>query len=220
MEKFPDVILADTALIANAPARMLASGIGDSLGFVIEGMISAKRLDQKTNGSAFAWANFEKSGEILFNQGYKAYLAAKAHCVNKDFSDVVEQIVFWNGLYGDMVECKSNIAHFAESLMPVEPHKFMHGEMVGYGVIPMLVAEGAPLTFIHQYIDFCQSINIPVTFKQFGIEEFDHNRVKMVAEILGQGGFVDVKSLKIDADILYKSILAAEEIVTDYLKNK
>lgn len=220
MKHFPELILADTAYLVQAPARMLAAGIGDSLGFVIEAMISERRLDQKRVGSKTAWENVLKSGEILFNQGTKAYYAAKNHCVNKDFNDVVEQIIFWNGVYGDAVGAVANVPHLIEGIMPVEPHRFMHGEMIGYCTIPLLVMEGVSLDIIHKYIDFCLSINIPVNFEQLGIKELNLEALKAGAEFLTNNEFVDTKSLKLDAESLYQNILVAEEIVNAYLKNK
>lgn len=220
MNHFPELILADTSYIVMAPERMLAAGIGDSLGFVIESMFSAKRLDQKTTGSASAWNNVLKSGEILFNQGTKAYYAAKNKCVNKDFNDVVEQIVFWNGVYTDAVGAVANLPHLIESIMPVEPHRFMHGEMIGYCTIPLLVMEGVSLDIIHKYIDFCLSIHLPVNFEQLGIKELNLDALKQGAAFLTNNEFVDTKSLKLDAESLYQNILVAEDIVNSYLNNK
>lgn len=99
MKKNPDIVLVDTSIIARAPARFLASGMGDAIATHVE----AKSCKQ----SAIPWGGLptelsgaigEKCEEILLKYGKLAYEANKTHAVTPAFEAVVEANTLLSGL--------------------------------------------------------------------------------------------------------------------------
>ena len=99
MKKNPDVVLVDTSIISKAPARFLASGMGDAIATHIE----AKACRQ----SVIPWGGLptevsnaigEKCEEVLLKYGKLAYEANKSHAITPAFEAVVEANTLLSGL--------------------------------------------------------------------------------------------------------------------------
>ncbi len=99
--KNPDLVLVDTQLVANAPARLLASGIADALATNVEAQAVAKangqtmlNAKQTLVGNAIA----EKCEETLFAYGTQALDAAEAHAVTPALDKIIEANTLMSGV--------------------------------------------------------------------------------------------------------------------------
>ncbi|KAK7676816.1 hypothetical protein QCA50_020222 [Cerrena zonata] len=99
MRKNPDIVLVDTSIIAKAPARFLASGMGDAIATHIEAK-SCKQSVVPWGGlpTEVSGAISEKCEEILLKYGKVAYEANKVHAVTPAFEAVVEANTLLSGL--------------------------------------------------------------------------------------------------------------------------
>lgn len=95
----PDVVLVDTSIVAKAPARFLAAGIGDALATNIEAKLC------KTSPNFFGGLQTEvaaaignKCEEVLLKYGKQAYEANKAGVVTPALEAVVEANTLMSGL--------------------------------------------------------------------------------------------------------------------------
>ena len=98
-QRNPYIVIVDTSIIARAPARLLAAGMGDALATNVE----AKRARNAPNfgggmPALVADAICEKCEEILFKYGRQAYEANKAHVVTPALEAVVEANTLLSGL--------------------------------------------------------------------------------------------------------------------------
>ncbi|CAL1699125.1 unnamed protein product [Somion occarium] len=97
--KNPDIVLLDTSVIAQAPARFLAAGMGDAIATHVE----AKTCRQSVNPGGglpaeLSTAIGEKCEETLFKYGKLAYEANKLKAVTPAFEAVVEANTLLSGL--------------------------------------------------------------------------------------------------------------------------
>lgn len=77
----PSLVIVDTGIVARAPARLLAAGMGDALATNIEAMRS--RNSPNFGGgmpALISRAICDKCEEILFKFGKQAYEACKVRC--------------------------------------------------------------------------------------------------------------------------------------------
>ena len=97
--KNPTVVLVDTTVVARAPPRFLAAGMGDAVATNVE----ARQCMNSTNfggglQTAVSAAICAKCEEILFTYGRQAYEANKAHVVTPALEAVVEANTLLSGL--------------------------------------------------------------------------------------------------------------------------
>ena len=97
--KNPAVVLVDTTVVARAPARFLAAGMGDAVATNVE----ARQCKNSLNfggglQTAVSAAICAKCEEILFAYGRQAYEACKANVVTPALEAVVEANTLLSGL--------------------------------------------------------------------------------------------------------------------------
>ena len=95
----PNIVLVDTSVIAGAPARFLAAGMGDALATNIEAKLCRSSMNCCGGlQTEVAAAIGNKCEEILLNYGKQAYEANKAKVVTPAFEAVVEANTLMSGL--------------------------------------------------------------------------------------------------------------------------
>lgn len=95
----PDIVLVDTGVIARAPPRFLAAGIGDAFATNIEAKLCRTSLNCVGGlQTEVAAAIGNKCEEILLKYGKQAYEANKAQVVTPAFEAVVEANTLMSGL--------------------------------------------------------------------------------------------------------------------------
>ena len=190
-DKNPDIILVDSRLIADAPPRLLAAGIGDALSTAFEARACVRSdkpcmLDSKTGGGYAATRLGIMAGEaclsILLSDGRKAMAAAERHVISKAFENVLEANILLSGLGVLDVGCAAAHA-FAEMVaaFPEADKKTMHGEKVGFGVLCQLALENEPLSYFHEIMEFCADVGLPVTLEDLFINNSKEN-VRLLAD--------------------------------------
>ena len=217
----PQLILVDTQIIANAPARLLMAGIGDALATFFEARATSRANKSAMAGgipTVSAMAIAETCYNTLLDQGLKAKFAAEQHLV----TDAVEQIVEAN-TYLSGVGFESGglaAAHAVHNGLTAieETHAMYHGEKVTFGVLAQLVLENAPLEEIDTVCEFCVDLGLPITLTELHITTDIEKKVKIVAErACAEGETIHNMPFPVTPDMAYAAILTANKIGHSYL---
>lgn len=183
----PDAVLVDSALIVEAPARFLVSGMGDALSTFYEARSNVESRSRNYIGDGYAgtvagYAIARACHETLMRDGRAAFAAAKAGRLTTAVENIIEANTLLSGL--GFENCGVSAAHGVhDALTILEPtHRFMHGEKVAFGVIALLVLENRPPEELHEALDFCLAIGLPVTLADLGLSDVSEADMRRVGE--------------------------------------
>jgi len=220
MDLHPDLVLADTSLLVEAPYQMLVAGIGDCISAAYETNTSIKEAGNRMSVVDTSYYSNEINKQVFYEHGLNAVKAAKEHKINFSFDCVIAAILHISGPYYD-----SMMMHFShilnEALIGFEgPRKMIHGCVVGYGVIPQMHYIGEPEEEFHKYIDFAKSIGLPVTLKEIGMDKVTWEEFKPFGEAAVNSVTAKFTTSKATAEDLYRCMQEADKRVQSYLAGK
>ncbi|HEY9724324.1 MAG TPA: iron-containing alcohol dehydrogenase family protein [Oscillatoriaceae cyanobacterium] len=167
----PAGVVVDTELIARAPARLLASGLADTLAKWVETSASVDyaAADQTTR-AAYRMARFLYD-EIL-EWGREAYADACAGRLTPTLSRAIETNICLAGTVGGLggERCRSVAAHAVHNALTQLPgHRASwHGEKVGFGILAQLLLEGREAE-ARALADFFAALELPLTTGALGV---------------------------------------------------
>ncbi len=217
--KNPDVVLMDTTIIAQAPSRLLVSGMGDALATYFEARVCTSTFNQTMAGGVSTQAAMSLATlcyEILLNDGYKAKLAAENKVSTKALENIVEANTLLSGL--GFESAGLGAAHAIHNGLTVieECHGMYHGEKVAFGTLVQLVLENAPMEEIDQVLDFCTEVGLPVTLAELGLADGAvgyYDKLMAAAELsCAEGETIHNMPFKVDAKSVYAAILSADSM--------
>ncbi len=220
--KNPDVVLVDTEVISNAPARLLVSGMGDALAtyFEARACIAADKTNMPGgHATKAALALAKLCYDTLLADGVKALLAVEASACTKAVENIVEANTYLSGLGFESGGLGAAHAIHNGFTVMEECHGLYHGEKVAFGTLVQLVLENAPEKELEEVLAFCASVGLPVTLEEMGVTEVNPERIMEVAKTACAPGetihnmpFVvtpqDVNAAILAADALGRSFLA------------
>lgn len=233
----PSVVLIDTKVIANAPARFLISGMGDALSTYFEARAN-ERSFSNVNAGLPCGANRAKG--TLLGYGTMASMAlatlcyqtllsdgakAVAACENKVVTPALEKIIETNILLSGLGFESGGLAaahaiHDGLTLLPSHT-KYFHGEMVAFGTICQLVLENAPEEELYEVLDFCLTVGLPVCLKDIGTDSIDDEMLKAIAEkTCIPDESVHNMPFPVTVDMVAAAIKTADKIGYDYKYGK
>lgn len=182
MKTNPALVLVDTAVIAGAPRRFLAAGIGDAMSkpYELAGALAGGGLNFFSGRpTELTQAIAERAKQILLTDSEAAMAATEP---DESFERVVEATVLLSGLAfesGGLSIAHSMVRGF--SVMPALS-ALLHGEMVALGTLTQLAAGQGSNKEIADLMTFFRRIGLPTSFVEFGIEAVgDFERMAEVA---------------------------------------
>ncbi|MDR3539262.1 MAG: glycerol dehydrogenase [Acetobacteraceae bacterium] len=182
----PDVVLVDTNLIAAAPVRFLVSGMGDALSTWFEAE------DCRTSGAANMTGRLgSMTAFALARLCYDTLLAhgaeAMQDCADHKVTDALEKIVEANTLLSGLGFESGGLsgAHAVHNgLTALAPtHRFWHGEKVAFGTQTLLMLTGRPAGVVAEVYGFCESVGLPTTLADIGLNAPSDADLLKVAEL-------------------------------------
>lgn len=216
-DKNPDLVLVDTAVVAQAPPKLFASGIADAMATWVEA-----RASIKSNGNAMAGgktsiaakAIAEACEKTLFEYGEAAYKAVQKGLVTKHVEAVVEANTLLSGLgFESGGLAGAHAIHNGFTVLKGEIHNLTHGEKVAYGTLVQLMLELHPKEELLKYIEFYQALGLPTTLKEMHLENASYEDLFRVGEAATQEGETMVNLSKdITADDVAQAILAVDQL--------
>ena len=216
LPKNPELVIMDTKIVANAPARLLVSGMGDALATYFEAracLRSSKTTIAGGTPTKAAMALAKLCYDTLLESGYAAKLSAENKVVTKALEDIVEANTFLSGIGFESGGLAG--AHAIHNGLTVieELHHLYHGEKVAFGTLVQLVLENASHEELHNVLAFCKKVGLPVCFKEMGLENIDRNRFYDVAKLAcADGETIFNMPFEVTVDDVYAAILTADSI--------
>lgn len=181
----PDVVLVDTAIIAQSPVRMLVAGMGDALATYYEAracFASGKATTAGGRSSLSALAIARACRDSLFKNGLRAKLAAEAKAVSSALDDIVETNTYMSGVgFESGGLAAAHAIHNGLTVLP-QTHSAMHGEKVAFGLLAQLALENAPQEEFNEVLSFCRAIGLPTNLAALGLKDASDEELKKVAE--------------------------------------
>ncbi|GHU83722.1 glycerol dehydrogenase [Spirochaetia bacterium] len=218
----PDIVLVDTVIVTKAPRRLLVSGMGDALATYFEARATARKDGRNCfNGTKTltAQAIAKLCYDTLIADGYNAAVAVEKGACTKAVEHIIEANTYLSGVgfeSGGLAACHA--VHNGLTAIP-ETHKFYHGEKVAFGVITQLVLENAPKGELHEALDFCVSVGLPITLAQLDIKNPTEQSLMDVATLAcAPGDTMGNMPFEVTPLDVYNAILGANAIGSKYKK--
>ncbi|QIK51891.1 glycerol dehydrogenase [Jeotgalibaca porci] len=186
-KKNPDLVLVDTEVIVNAPARLFASGMADAMATLVEASAA-----YRNNGSTMAGGSPSLAGQAiaavceqtLFTEGIAAYAAVKEHLVTPAVEHVVEANTLLSGLgFENGGLAGAHAIHNGFTAVSGEIHDLTHGEKVAYGTLTQLVLENRPVEEIYQFMRFYKAISMPITLAEMHLDQTSYDELLRVGAL-------------------------------------
>ncbi len=179
----PNLVLVDTALIAKAPARFLAAGIGDALATWYEADAcrrSGASNCMKMPGVPLAFEIARFCRDTIFVHGVEALAECDAKIAGPAMERVVEANILLSGLGFESggVAAAHAIHHGLCELDDVHHH--LHGEKVAIGVLAGLKLHRLDEEF-ERVRAFCRSVRLPTRLADIGIADASGEKLATVA---------------------------------------
>lgn len=185
LPKNPEMVIVDTRIVAGAPARLLAAGIGDALATWFEARACSRSGGKTMAGgqsTQAALALAELCYNTLVEEGEKAMLAAEQHVVTAALERVVEANTYLSGVgFESGGLAAAHAIHNGLTAIP-DAHHFYHGEKVAFGTLTQLVLENASVEEIETVAALCYSVGLPITLAQLDIKTDIPAKMRTVAE--------------------------------------
>ncbi|MCU0564768.1 MAG: iron-containing alcohol dehydrogenase [Desulfobacterales bacterium] len=186
-----EVVLVDSTVVAAAPARLLAAGIGDSLAKWYEGKPTYERVAAPSPALEAAMLLSARLKETLFECGSPAM---------RDAGGDAFRVALAHGLlYG----------------MTVHPrvHDFLHGEVVSYGLVVQTCMQGL-YDEAARLIPFLDALGLPLTLADLGLEDREDPRfMEGLRRTCAPGSSAHTLGIPLDEARLLDAILDADERV-------
>ncbi|WP_437888666.1 bifunctional L-1,2-propanediol dehydrogenase/glycerol dehydrogenase [Phytobacter sp. V91] len=215
LPKNPDRVIVDTKIVAGAPARLLAAGIGDALATWFEARACSRSGATTMAGgqcTQAALALAELCYNTLINEGEKAMLAAEQHVVTPALELVVEANTYLSGVGFESGGLAAAHAIHNGLTAIADAHHYYHGEKVAFGTLAQLVLENAPAEEIETVAALCHTVDLPITLAQLDITEDVSAKMRIVAEAAcAEGETIHNMPGGATADQVYAALLVADQ---------
>jgi glycerol dehydrogenase len=214
----PDLVLLDTTLIAKAPPRFLASGMGDALATYFEAEACAASAARSMAGGRITLAARSLARlcyETLLEYGEQALWAAERQVVTPALEYIVEANTLLSGLGFESGGLAAAHAIHNGLTALEETHDAFHGEKVAFSTLVQLVLEGRPTEEIEEVIGFCMAIGLPLTLNQLGVTQAQPHRIMEVAKAATkEDETIHNMPFPVTAEMVRDAILAADAMGT------
>lgn len=175
-------VVTELNVLIAAPTRYLASGIADSFAKACEYSAFQKRMKYETSdfGRFMGYNLALHSDELLLQIGRAAFDANAAGQVNQAFCDAVScvipiiGVISGIGAYAVAGGARFAVAHAFNELIRgryvTDVNRWLHGELVGVGVLCQMVLNGLPEEEILTRRSLMRSMGLPTCLNDLGID--------------------------------------------------
>ncbi|WP_028534176.1 glycerol dehydrogenase [Paludibacterium yongneupense] len=181
----PDLVLVDTQIVANAPVRFLVSGMGDAMATWFEAedcrVRGAGNMTARP-GPMSAYGLARLCYDTLLEYGQLARTACELHVVTPALERVVEANTLLSGLGFESGGLAAAHAIHNGLTALEQTHAYWHGEKVAFGTLAMLMLTDREPALIATVYDFCESIGLPTTLAQIGLDSIGDADLMRAAE--------------------------------------
>lgn len=170
--KGAELVLVDSAIIAHAPVKLLAAGMGDALAKWYEGKPGYERTSANDAATQAAMTLATQVKENIFALGLEAKESVAQKEINPALERIIENNILLTGLIGGLGGSKFRIAvaHallYGLTILP-QVHQNLHGEMVAFGVVVQLCLEKNEKE-LQKILPFFAQLGLPLTLQELGL---------------------------------------------------
>ena len=206
----------NTEVLVHSPSRYMWAGMGDTYAKYFESTVSSRgeELDHYTQmGVDISRMCYEP----IMRYGKEAMESNEKGEISEAYEQVVLAIVVSTGMASifltaeHIIDYNTGLAHAVFYSLTAYPHiekNHLHGEVVSYGVLNLLLADGDEENFRRVY-DFNMSVKLPVCLKDL---EFNESDAKKLAEGAAVMKDIDHNPYKITAEMIEKAMLRLENM--------
>lgn len=177
----PAAVIIDSELLAKAPARWLAAGLGDTLAKWYEFRAVSARHPACDGNALSSLAHSQICYDVIAEHGPAAYAAVLRGESSASLDQVLDAIFTWAGLTSLM----SNGAHAAASHAIYEgftfcdkTREFGHGLLVGFGNLCLLALENRADEEVLDEMRLARDCGVPLTLSE--IAELDEHELALI----------------------------------------
>jgi len=184
----PKVLVYDHQFIKTAPSRTLASGIADALAKWYESSLTSSEVNDGLVQQAIQISRVLR--DQLLIDGEQACMGGVEN--NSSWSNTIEACGLTAGLVGGIggEKCRTAAAHAIHNAITqiITPNKFLHGEIVGVGILLQLRLEEMKNNnkladqSIKQLLELMKKLNLPTTIAELGIDVFENQNLNKIAD--------------------------------------
>ncbi len=216
LNKNPDLVLVDTKVVANAPARFLVAGMGDALATWFEAKSCQQSYAANMSGnvgSMTAYALAELCLETLLEYGLEAKLACEAQAVVPALEHVVEACTLLSGLGFESGGLAT--AHALHNGLTAQEatHAYFHGELVTIGTLASLFLTDESSDTIEMMFSFCETIGLPTTLAGIGLQDVTDETLMQVASLAcAEGETIHNEPFKVTPEKVFYALKTMDAI--------
>lgn len=204
----------DLTIIANAPDQYLQAGMGDTIGKFFECHFAA-RGDKLQHSSALGREISNMCYAPLLEYGEQALKDCRSHEASVSLKQAVLANIVSTGLVSLMVldEYNCAIAHsvyYALVLLPGFEEKYLHGNVVAYGVLVQLLVDHDREEAL-KLKEFLQKLDIPTTLKEMEVP-VDRGYLKDVLHETVTGPDMEHIPYEVTEDMIFVAMQEVENL--------
>ena len=204
----------DLTIIANAPDQYLQAGMGDTIGKFFECHFAA-RGDKLQHSSALGREISNMCYAPLLEYGEQALKDCRSHEASVSLKQAVLANIVSTGLVSLMVldEYNCAIAHsvyYALVLLPGFEDKYLHGNVVAYGVLVQLLVDHDREEAL-KLKEFLQKLDIPTTLKEMEVP-VDRGYLKDVLHETVTGPDMEHIPYEVTEDMIFVAMQEVENL--------
>jgi glycerol dehydrogenase len=210
----PQVVLMDMRIMAEAPVRFLVSGMGDALAtwFEARSCTGSHSLNACGGHSTLAALHMARlCYDTLLAYGVEAMKDNVRGKVTPALHRIVEANTLLSGL--GFESAGLGAAHSVHNGLTAlqETHAYYHGEKVAFGVVTGLHLTNASPDEMETVYAFCESVELPTTFADVGLENPDKNQLMKVAEkACAPEECIHHEMISVTPTLVYEAMIAAD----------
>lgn len=185
LPRSPDVVLVDTRIIVQAPARFLLAGMGDALSAMFESESCRQKYAFNLSGFHGSMTIYELarlSYDIILEYGLIAKSACEAHAVIPALEHVVEASTLLSGICHESAGAAAPHAISNGFTIFKETHGALHGEKVAFGTLASLFLTDKHKEEIDEVFSFAESVGLPTTIADLGLSDASDEQIMKAAE--------------------------------------
>lgn len=218
----PDMVLVDTAIVANAPPRFLSAGIADALATWFEA--ESAWTTRHTNFTGYAPTH---TAYVIARACYDTLIEyaplALSHCTKKLVTPALERVVEAATLMSTIgfESCGLGAAHgFHQGIAEwQETHSLLHGEKVAFGILSSLFLTDKSSELIEKTYRLCHAVDLPLTLADLGVKDVsDEHLMIAVKRMMRPGECTFNEPVTYEAQDYLNALKAADVYGSDFRK--
>ena len=212
----PAFVIIDTAIVAEAPARYLVSGMGDAMATWYEADTCFRNPKARTTIGARPTLAARSIGELcaktLFEYGVSSVQSVTNSVCDEPLENVIEANTLLSGLGFESGGLAG--AHAVAQSYTVIPHiqaHYLHGEMVAMGLLAQLTLENRE-SECEKVATFFAQVGLPVNLSQVGLKGDVEDSLDEIVEAALNSSIIGNEPMELNHSVLLDACLSAHNI--------